>query len=246
MRAARITRSRLAAAVGEPVDLQPLADDVADRHARIERGVRILENDLHLAAHLAQLALRASPADVLPVENHFAAGGLDRAAGSRGPTVDLAAARFADQAERLARADVEATRRRRLSRAPTVARTRPRATGKCLRGRGPRAGSCAAVVELDGIASLQSAASCRSLASIMRVAQRLASCRMAARRVPRRRRRAAAARSPRTGSHASRAARRESGNRPASERARHDAGNRVQPLPFAPPMLGQRISRPSV
>ena len=44
-------------ALGELVDLQALADDVADPHARVERGVGILKDDLHLAPGLAQLAL---------------------------------------------------------------------------------------------------------------------------------------------------------------------------------------------
>ena len=43
------------------VDGQRLADDRADRHARIERGVRILEDDLHVAAERAQ---RARPSAV--------------------------------------------------------------------------------------------------------------------------------------------------------------------------------------
>ena len=40
------------------VDLDRLGDDVADRHARVERGVRVLEDHLHVAAHLAHLARR--------------------------------------------------------------------------------------------------------------------------------------------------------------------------------------------
>ena len=37
-------------AVGNAVDQQRLADDVAGRHARIERGKRVLKDDLHLPA----------------------------------------------------------------------------------------------------------------------------------------------------------------------------------------------------
>ena len=40
--------------LGKPVDHQRLADDRADRHARVERGVRVLEDDLHVAAQRAQ------------------------------------------------------------------------------------------------------------------------------------------------------------------------------------------------
>ena len=36
------------------VDDKRLGDDVFDAHARIERGVRILEDNLHAAAQVAQ------------------------------------------------------------------------------------------------------------------------------------------------------------------------------------------------
>ena len=39
----------LTAGVHEAVNGQGLAYDRADRHARIERGIRILKNDLHVA-----------------------------------------------------------------------------------------------------------------------------------------------------------------------------------------------------
>src|SRR3546814_5098147 len=39
----------------DTVDEQRLADDIADRHARIQRRVRVLEDDLHLAAEGAHL-----------------------------------------------------------------------------------------------------------------------------------------------------------------------------------------------
>jgi hypothetical protein len=38
-------------ALGEAVDHQRLAHQVADIHARIERGVRVLEDHLHVAAY---------------------------------------------------------------------------------------------------------------------------------------------------------------------------------------------------
>ena len=94
------------AAAGDAVHAQRLADDVARRHARIERGERVLEDDLHPPPVGAQLDL-AEPRDVLAVERDAAGGRLDQpqhgAAHRR-----LAAARFADQAERLARRDREA------------------------------------------------------------------------------------------------------------------------------------------
>ena len=89
----------LAAARGA-VHAHRLGDDVAGRHARIERGERVLEDDLHLPAVGPQLGL-AQMRDVAAVDPDAAAGRLDqpqdRAADRR-----LAAAGFADQAERLA------------------------------------------------------------------------------------------------------------------------------------------------
>src|SRR4029079_18192136 len=83
-----------------------LLDDVADRHPRIERRVRILEHDLHLAPHPAQV-LAAERRQLLAVEEHGAAGRLgqleDAIAGRR-----LARAGLADDAERLAWSDLEA------------------------------------------------------------------------------------------------------------------------------------------
>src|SRR5688572_21417439 len=45
-------------ALGDFVNLQAFADDITDAHARIERRIRVLENNLHLPPHIAQLALR--------------------------------------------------------------------------------------------------------------------------------------------------------------------------------------------
>jgi len=53
--------------------VQGLGDDVADRHARVERGEGILEDDLHLPADPTQPA-RAQLAKVLAVENDPPAG----------------------------------------------------------------------------------------------------------------------------------------------------------------------------
>src|SRR5207237_8501570 len=41
---------------GQTVDLQRLANDAADGHTRIQARVWVLENHLHLATHLAQVA----------------------------------------------------------------------------------------------------------------------------------------------------------------------------------------------
>src|SRR5256885_14226690 len=55
----------------EVMDLDRLADDVAHGHARIQRGVRILEDHLHAAAHLAHL-LAAELGELDAVELHLA------------------------------------------------------------------------------------------------------------------------------------------------------------------------------
>src|SRR5262249_26447874 len=85
---------------------QRLADDLPHRHARVQRGIRILEDDLHVPRHRAQL-VAAHRGDVAPLEPHAARGRLDQpqdaAAGGA-----LAAARFADQAQRLAGREIEA------------------------------------------------------------------------------------------------------------------------------------------
>jgi hypothetical protein len=71
-------RLELGPALRQLVDDQRLADDRADRHARIERGVRVLEDDLHVARQRAQLVL-AGPGDVLALEPDLARGRLDQA-----------------------------------------------------------------------------------------------------------------------------------------------------------------------
>src|SRR5206468_8288749 len=87
------------------MDDEGFAEDGADRHARIERGERILEHKLHVPPHRAQI-VAAELADILTVENDLAVGRLDQAqhaaSGRR-----LAAAGFADEAERLAAVDRE-------------------------------------------------------------------------------------------------------------------------------------------
>jgi hypothetical protein len=84
------------------VHLRAEGDGVLDGQARVERGVAVLEHHLHLAAELAQRQVR--PADA-PVEDDLAASGDQVHQQPRGG--GLAAARFADDAERLALAHVE-------------------------------------------------------------------------------------------------------------------------------------------
>src|SRR5439155_882206 len=87
----------------EAMDREPFADDALDAHARIERAVGVLEDDLHLAAERAQLA-RPECQERAPVERHLPRGGLDEAQHET-PERRLPRARLADQAEGLARLD---------------------------------------------------------------------------------------------------------------------------------------------
>ena len=86
---------------------QRLADDRADRHARVERGVGVLEDDLHVAARARAARRLPSARDVLALEPDLARGRLDQAQDAA-PGRRLAAARLADEAERLAGCDLEA------------------------------------------------------------------------------------------------------------------------------------------
>ena len=85
---------------------QRLGQDLAHGHARIERGVGVLEDDLHVPAQPAQRVL-VEVGDLLALEAHRARGRVHQAqhqpAGGR-----LAAAGFADQRQRLAAGDLEA------------------------------------------------------------------------------------------------------------------------------------------
>jgi hypothetical protein len=85
---------------GELVDDEGFAEDRADRHARIERGERVLEHDLDVAPHRPQV-VAAKTKHVPTVEDDFAFARFDQAHhAARGG--GFAAAGFADQAERLA------------------------------------------------------------------------------------------------------------------------------------------------
>ena len=105
-RRARRPASSFSLPCGDAVHLQRLADDVARRHARVQRRERVLEDDLHLPPVGPQRGF-AQPGDVLAVELDRAAGRLDQAQhGARHGR--LAAAALADQAQGLAFADRKA------------------------------------------------------------------------------------------------------------------------------------------
>ena len=61
---------------GEVVDAEALGDQVADLHPRVERPDRVLEDDLHVLAHLLH-ALRRERDEVDAVELDLAGGGLE-------------------------------------------------------------------------------------------------------------------------------------------------------------------------
>src|SRR5205823_3281561 len=93
------------AAVADVVDEQRLRDDVTDRHARIERGVGVLEDDLQLASYLAQARL-LHPRQVLTAEHDGPGRRLqqlqDAISGGRLPR-----SRFPHESKRLTGIDVE-------------------------------------------------------------------------------------------------------------------------------------------
>src|SRR5262249_42024075 len=74
--------------------------DVAHAHARIETRERILEHDLHAAAHGTQRAGR-EVVDAAAVEHHLAGGDVEQAQ-DRAPDCRLAAAALAHERQGLA------------------------------------------------------------------------------------------------------------------------------------------------
>src|SRR6185312_15786529 len=92
--------------VADAVNDERLFDDLTRAHARVERRVRILKHDLHVAARTAHAAARERE-DVFAAEPHGSRRRFDQtqqaASGRR-----LAAAGLADEPERLAAVDREA------------------------------------------------------------------------------------------------------------------------------------------
>ena len=75
-----------------------LTDDLADSLAGIQRGIGILEDQLHILAQCPQLA-GTELADVLPLKDDLAAGGFDQPQDGA-PCGGLSAAGFAHQTQR--------------------------------------------------------------------------------------------------------------------------------------------------
>jgi hypothetical protein len=95
----------LLAVGGQLVDHQGLPDDRAHRHPGIQRRVRVLEDDLHFLAQGPERAL-VERGDVLVLEPDLARRRLDEPENGP-PGGRLAAARLADQPQRLAGQDLE-------------------------------------------------------------------------------------------------------------------------------------------
>ena len=83
---------------------QPFGDDLADGHARRQRAVGVLKDDLELAAQRLQLA-PGEAGDVLPEEAYAPAG--RQQAEQRAPERRFAGAEFADDAHGLRLAQAE-------------------------------------------------------------------------------------------------------------------------------------------
>jgi hypothetical protein len=105
MRRSSATRSSAFATGRELVDPEHLAERLAHRQPRVQRGERVLEDVLRAATEAAQVAA-VHAEDALAVEERVALGRLlhaqERAAGGR-----LAAPRLAHQPQRLAAAQEE-------------------------------------------------------------------------------------------------------------------------------------------
>src|SRR5436190_5637399 len=100
-----VDHARALGLAADIVDLEAFADDLRHRHARAERAVGVLEDDLHLPAERADVAL-AERLQVLAVEADAAFAALEPQQGKAERR--LARARFADQPDRVALAQRDA------------------------------------------------------------------------------------------------------------------------------------------
>ena len=112
---------------------QRLGDDVADRHARIERGIRVLEDHLHAAAQRAAARASLQSTTSLPSKRTRAGGAARADEISRRPSVDLPQPDSPTRPSVSPRATVRARRRRRRAPCrPGRCRAARRRTGKLL------------------------------------------------------------------------------------------------------------------
>ncbi len=118
----------------DAVDGERLRDDLAHRHPRVERAVRVLEDDLHAPAHPAQLGVRELR-HVPALEDHLAAGGrLEPEDGAAGG--GLAAARLARPGPASRPGGSRSSRRPPPSRSRRGRRRGRRRSGSASRGCG--------------------------------------------------------------------------------------------------------------
>ena len=123
------------------MDVERLGDDRADGHARIERGVGVLEDDLHVAAAAGASRPCRARRRSSPIEAALARGRLDQPQ-QQARQGRLAAAGFADDAQRLAGGQRQAHIVDGADRALAVARRRidpwtgPRASSSVRHGMG--------------------------------------------------------------------------------------------------------------
>ena len=132
---------------------QRLHDGKADGDARVQRGKRVLEDELDIAAQPLQRA-GGQVANVLPAKLDHAALAFDqaqqRAAGGR-----FAATRFADQRQRFAGPDVKADFFNRVNAACNTAQkpaAHIKASHQILHPQDRRAAGCYGVLRLGGFA----------------------------------------------------------------------------------------------
>src|SRR6516225_6503700 len=78
MKVGSTARAPAMPAGGQSVDVQGLADDLADRLPGVERGEGVLEDHGHVAPHPPHGAPRQA-GQVLALEQHLACGRLDQA-----------------------------------------------------------------------------------------------------------------------------------------------------------------------
>ena len=111
------------------MNLQSFADDIADAHARVERRVGILKDNLHLAPHVAQLALRHGQ-QIFAEKIDFAAVGSIKRRIVR-PKVDLPQPDSPTKPNVSPSSIVKLTPSTALT-APLPRENRPSPTGKCF------------------------------------------------------------------------------------------------------------------
>ena len=101
------------------MDHQRLSDDLLHRMARVERGVRVLEDHLHFGPQAAQF-LRAEPSKILPIQDHLSgSGAVELQDGA--PGGGFAAAALTHQAQGLPALDLEGDAVHSLDRPPAAA-----------------------------------------------------------------------------------------------------------------------------